>query len=134
MVSVRRVLRAVLRFRALDQVADTRVETVQIADHAQADAVRVQLADLALQRGDEQAHQERHFVVRTAPVFRTEGEQRQVFDALPGARLDGRAHRVDTARMARHARQAPLGGPTAVAIHDDRDMSRHRGDIRHAHG
>ena len=42
--------------------------------------------------------------------------------AKPRARLDGLADRIDAGPVALHARQMPLGGPPAVAVHDDRDM------------
>lgn len=119
---------------ALDQRADLVVEHGNVADDAQADAVGVQLADLAFERGDEKAHQERHFVGRTAPVLGTEREQRDEFDAAARAAFDGRANRVDAARVTGDARQAPLRRPTAIAVHDDRDVTRDSRDIGHGNG
>jgi len=119
-------------FRAANEVLNARIELRQVAHDAQADAVGVQLADLALERGHEMPHEERHFFHGPAPVFGAEREKRQIFDARARARLDGRTHRIDAARMARYARQTSLRRPAAVAVHDDRDVARNGCDIGYA--
>ena len=92
------------------------------------------VADFPFQRRDEQAHEEGNLVGRATPVFGTESEQRHEFDALARAAFDRRPHGVNAARMPGHARQAPLRRPTAVAVHDDRDMARDSRDIGYANG
>ncbi len=81
------------------------------------------LGDFALKRGDEQAHQDRDFLGRTAPVFRTERKKGEVFDAAFCAGFDDAAHRFHALGMARHARQEAFGGPASIAIHDDGNVT-----------
>jgi len=63
-----------------------------------------------------------------------EREERDEFDAAPRAAFDGRADRIDAARMTGDARQTPLGRPSAIAVHDDRDVTRDSRDIGHGNG
>ena len=112
MVSVSRVLRGGQRLAGGDQLADARVEARRVADDLEADAVLVQLGDFLLQRAQEQLHQDRHFVGRTAPVLAGEREQRQVFDAALDAGAHGRAHGFDALAMAGDARQHAAASPS----------------------
>jgi hypothetical protein len=95
-----------------------------VADHAQPDAVLVQLRDLLLERAEKELHQDVHFVGGPAPVLAGEREQRQVLDAALDRRADDRPHGLDALAVPGHARQQPLLGPAAVAVHDDRDVPR----------
>jgi hypothetical protein len=84
----------------------------------------VQFVHLLLERGEEQLHQELHFVRRTPPVLAAEGEKREVLDALVHTRLHGRAHGLEAALVTGHAREETLLRPASVAVHDDRDVAR----------
>jgi hypothetical protein len=87
--------------------------------------------DFAFQRGDEQAHQQRHFVCRTAPVLRAEREQGQIFDTALNAGFHDIPYCFDAFSMPRHTRHETLGRPATVAIHDDGDMAGYRRNIRY---
>ncbi|MNV41238.1 hypothetical protein D3C71_1328680 [compost metagenome] len=108
--------------RGHDQLLQAGFEGAQVADDMQPHALLVQLADLALQRLHEQAHQQRDLFGGPAPVLGTEGKQRQV--AHPGAPtgLDHAAHGLHALGMAGSARQQPPRSPSPVAIHDDGDV------------
>ena len=58
------------------------------------------------------------------PVLDGERIQRQHAEAETRGGLDGVAHGIDARAMAFHARQVALGGPAAVAVHDDGDVRR----------
>jgi hypothetical protein len=113
---------------------DARLEAGQIAHHFQPDVVLVQPRDLALERAQEQLHQEGHFLRRPAPVLAAEGEQGEVLDAGLDAAAGDRAHAFQAAAMPRHARQHALLGPAPVAVHDHRHVARHRAGARDADG
>jgi hypothetical protein len=89
-------------------------------------ASRVQLIDLAVQRLDEQPHQRADFLAGAAPVLAAEGEQGQGFDTPFHALTDAHPHRLDASLVAGLAWQAARLSPAAVAIHDDRDVTRRR--------
>ncbi len=129
MVTVRRVVALGLALGRGDHLLQLGIEAGKIADHLQADAVDVHLRHLALQRGDEEFHEEGNLIGGTPPVFRAESEQGQVFDAAQGAGLDHVAYRLDPFDMAGNARQETLGSPAAVAIHDHGNVARHRGSL-----
>jgi hypothetical protein len=57
------------------------VEGPKVSPHLEADAVVVQLADLLLERAQEELHEEGDFLGRAAPVLAREGEEREVLDA-----------------------------------------------------
>ena len=66
-------------------------------------------------------------VARTAPVVGGERPKREIFDADLGRRGRDAADIVGAMLMARQPRQTSLRRPSAVAIHDDRDVARDRG-------
>ena len=72
----------------------------------------------------EQHHQRADFGGRTLPVLDRERVERQHFEPEPRRGLDDVAHRVDAGAMPLDARQVPLPGPAAVAVHDDGDVAR----------
>src|SRR5690606_16449439 len=88
-------------------------------------AVRVELGDLALERVDEQRHEAADLVGRATPVLAREREERQGLDAGFGAAFDDGADRFDAGLMPGLAGPRPAPRPTAVAVHDDRDVARH---------
>ena len=108
--------------RGLRRGAQTRVQGMQIADEAQANPIRVQLGDLALERIDEQRHQAPHFLHGPPPVLAREREQREHLHARFCTTLDGGPHRLDAGLVARLARQRAAARPAAIAVHDDGDV------------
>ena len=74
-------------------------------------------------------HQRGHFAARAFPVFNREGIKRQNRNAKLGRTLHHLSHGVDTGTMPSDARQAPLSGPAAIAVHDDRDVGRQSGSV-----
>jgi len=91
----------------------------------------MQLAHFAAQRRHEQLHEEGDFLGRAAPVLGTEGEQGQVADATACRSFDRGAHGIKATAVPGHARQVTLGGPAAVAVHDDGNVARRIGGVRH---
>ena len=82
---------------------------------------RVQLQpEVALQ----ERHQRGDFRAGPLPVLDRERVERQYLDADARRRFDDIAYRVDAGSVAFDARQVALGRPPAVAVHDDRDVSR----------
>ena len=93
------------------------------ADHADLHAVLVQVGEIA---ADEAAHQPEQIVdllPRPRPVLRGEAEQSEMGDTKLERGLDRAPHAFDALTMTLGARQAALGGPAAIAVHDDRDMA-----------
>ena len=92
---------------------------------ADPDVVGVKLRQIVADETLQEAHEVRDLFGRPAPVLGREAVEGQV----PDAELAGRAHRppdrLDAAPMALEARQAALGRPAAVAVHDDGDVGRH---------
>ncbi len=81
-----------------------------------------QRLQLGAQVALEQHHQRADLGGGPLPVLDREGVERQHADAEPGGGLDGVAHRLDAGAMPFDARQVPLRGPAAVAVHDDGDV------------
>ena len=94
------------------------------------DAIAMHARHFTLQRHDKQFHQTRNFFLRTPPVFRTEGEQGQVFDTTIDAGFNNIAYPIDTLGMAGNAWQETLFRPPPIAVHDDCDMARNFNGIR----
>src|SRR5262245_7887109 len=94
------------------------------ADHAEADVVLEQRAQLEPQVALEQRHQRADLGRRPLPVLDREGVERQDLDAEPRRGFDHVAHRVDAGAVPFDARQVTLSRPASVAVHDDRDVSR----------
>ena len=121
-----------LRLAGGHELANAPIEHRRVADHLEADSVRVELRDLLLQRAHEELHQDRDFVGRAPPVLAGEREQRQELDVELDAGKDDGAHRLDAPPVAGDPRQHALLRPAAVAVHDDRDVARdggRRGDV-----
>ena len=74
---------------------------------------------LILERGQHESHERVYLRLRPVPVFRGEGIERQIFHAQPRTLSGDAAHGLDTGLVAVAAVLAPLGGPAAVAVHDD---------------
>src|SRR5689334_6584705 len=84
----------------------------------------MQLVDLAIQRLHEQPHECAHFFRGTAPVFAAEGKERQRLVLALHAFTDAHSHRLYAFLVTSLAWQATRAGPTAIAVHDDRDVTR----------
>ena len=97
----------------LDRVREGR----EITDHREPDAVLVELADLALQRQQEQLHQGADLGPGTLPVLAGEGEQGEGLDPALGGAADGGAHRLHAGMVATHAGEAARPRPAVVAVH-----------------
>jgi hypothetical protein len=80
---------------------------------------RAVLLDVAV----EEPHQAANLRRGAVPVLGGEREERQVGDAEIGAALDDLADPVRPAPMAVQSWQAAALGPSAVPVHDDRDMA-----------
>src|SRR5262249_11813809 len=72
----------------------------------------------------EQGHQEIQLRLRPLPILDAQAVERQLFDAQPTAFFHGGAYALNAALVPLDTRQTALPGPPAVAIHDDRDVSR----------
>ena len=105
------------------QVLQLDVEAGAVPDEAHPDVVGLERAGLFLDIAAKQAHQAGDLDLGPLPVLGRKAKDRQVFNALIGAGLDNLAHPLGPRVMAEQARATAHGRPTAVAIHDDRDMA-----------
>ncbi len=71
-----------------------------------------------------QAHNEGHFLLRSAPVLRGEGVEGEVLDAEIDGGQDDTLSRLDALAVTLCAGQVPLDRPSAVTIHDNADVAR----------
>ena len=93
-------------------------------NHAKADVVPEERAQLEAKIALEQRHQRVDFGARSLPVLDRKRVQREHADAQPRRRLYHVANRVDPGTMALDTGQVPLRRPAAVAVHDDRHVRR----------
>src|SRR6187399_2860826 len=100
--------------------------TLALANELEAHAVALQLGQLMVQRLDEQVHQRLDFGARSLPVFAAECEQGERLDIAAHTFLDAQAHRLDSGAVPCMTFLSPQAGPPAIAVHDDRDMTRLR--------
>ena len=110
--------------RRENEFLQPRLESREIADHVQPHALLFQLADFALQRLDEQPHQQGDLFGGTPPVLGAEREQRQVAHAGAPAGLDHAPDGLHAPGVSRRAGQQTPRRPPAVAVHDDGDVLR----------
>ena len=104
-------------FRRLDQRL---AQLVVVADKAQANAVRVELGDLAVERLEKQRHDPTDLVGGAIEILTRERKERQGLDAELGRNADCFPYRLDSTLVACGSRQSLALGPAAIAIHDDR--------------
>ena len=78
------------------------------------------LGDIAAEQG----HKTCHFDLRPFPVFCRESKNCQILDAKTRASFYDFAHAFGARMMPEQTRPAPLCRPTAIAIHDDRNVTR----------
>ncbi len=72
----------------------------------------------------EQLHQEADLGARPVPILIGEDEQGEVGDADLACGLDHGAHRILAAAMALRTGKPVLARPSAVAVHNDRNVAR----------
>src|SRR5262245_25540347 len=109
----------------LEAAADRQRHAGRAADHAQAHLVVHEIRQLVVDRLLEQPHQHRHLVLGPVPVFRRERVQGEEAQARGVRRTDDGARGLDPLAVTRHAWQAALGRPAAVAGHDDGHVRGH---------
>src|SRR5688500_20379227 len=93
----------------------------------------MQAIDFVVQGLEETIHEHRYFFARPLPVLAREREQRQHLDIPLGAVLDDLLDRAHTHAMTGRTWQSASRGPTTVAIHDHRDVTRHAARTRVLH-
>ena len=111
--------------RLTDTRADFRSEALDVADHPEAHVVLMQLPRLAIERREEQVHEQPHLLLRTPPVLARKREQRKVGNAVVTTGLDQIAHPFHALTVAGDTRQSAPTRPAAVAIHDDGNVPWH---------
>ena len=99
-------------------------ELVHPAEQPNADALATKLVGLAADGALEQAEEAMDLVVRAGPVLAAEGVQGQHRDTAPDGVAEDLADGFHAGGMSVELRQALLAGPAAVAVHDDRDVTR----------
>src|SRR5439155_4943331 len=105
-------------------------ELVFAADDMKSNIVLEQRAELKTQIPLEKRHQRVDLRSRALPVLDGKRVERQHVDPQARGGLDDVAHRIDAGAVAFDARQMPLRGPPAVAVHDDCDV---RGELLEVH-
>ena len=113
-------------FRLTDTLLQPTREGGRIADHTQLDIVGLHVPDFALQRGQEQIHQQTDLGLRTPPVLTAEGKQGEHLDAVPNAFLYRAANAGHPGLVSGVTGLAAGLGPATVAVHDDRHVLRDR--------
>src|SRR3989338_9212402 len=111
--------------RLTDARADFRSEALDVADYPKAHIVLMQLPRLAIERREEQVHQQPHLLLRATPVLARKRKQREMANAVIATGLDQIAHPLHTLAVAGDTRQSAPACPAAVAIHDDGDVLWH---------
>src|SRR6478672_7551759 len=86
----------------------------------------MQIGKVAPDEAPHEAEQIVDFLPRARPILRREAEQREMGDAELERSLDRAPHAIHALAMTLGARQAPLGCPAAIAIHNDGDAPRYR--------
>ena len=109
-------------FAALDLCEQRLTQPVATTDHVQADGLGAAAVGLRDEVAAQQTEQRFDLVTGPMPVVAGEGVQGESIDALPRGGERHRFHDARTGAVTCQARQIALGGPAAVAIHDDRDM------------
>ena len=109
-----------------DLRADILRQNSQVAQHAHSYAALEHGFRRFLQIGAEQVHQRIDFILRTLPVFGRKCIDREILHANVLAVGGNGAERLRADLVTGLARQTAFLGPAAVAVHDYRNMTRHR--------
>src|SRR6185436_18044071 len=107
-----------------DRTARLGGKLLQSAEQADANALPTQFVGLAADRGFQQAEEATDLIVRSRPVLATEGVQREYRHATSDGVAEDLADGLDPRRVAVELRKALLARPAAIAVHDDRDVTR----------
>ena len=97
-----------------------------LPDDFETHVIFIQLRRFGFEIVDEIFHQRVHFVLRAVPILGGKSVEREIFDAEFAGGADDDARRFRALPMPLDARQPALLRPTAVAVHDDRDVLRQR--------
>src|SRR5258705_3205548 len=109
-------------YDVVDAASHAGRQSVGPAEHAESSVASHQLGQLRVDRPLEQAHEHRDLVGRAAPVLGRERVEGQVAEAQRRGGANDRASRLHALVVSGHARQAAMGRPASVAVHDDGDM------------
>ena len=109
--------------RVVDGALKVFRECIPVPDDADADARLQQGLFPAGKGGREDFHEGGHFRRGTTPVFTRKGKDGKRPDAEAHRRLHHAFEREHPLAMAFRTRKKPRSRPTAVAVHDDRNVS-----------
>jgi hypothetical protein len=110
-------------FRAVRSVARA-ISFLTFSASLKLDVLAIDFVEFDANVTPQHAHQRVDFITRSLPVFGGKGVQRQSTQTHTRASINGGAHRFDTSLVTCDSRMASLRGPTAVPVHDDRDVPR----------
>src|SRR5262252_5528875 len=114
------------------QASNFRLKTLALANDAHAHIVFMKLRKVVADETAQQAHQIADFGGRSRPVLGAERIDGQNLDAQFADRPHGATQGFDATAVALAARQAALGSPPAVAVHDEGHVARRlEAGIRH---
>ena len=119
--------------RPADQRACLLIQNAQIAQKAQTVPIPLHRVDALVQILLEKAHNAVHLVLRTLPVFRGKGVDRQIVDPELLAIGADAAEHLRARPVPCRARKTPLLRPATVAVHDNRNMRRQVGFVNLPH-
>src|SRR6185437_1563101 len=94
-----------------------------IADQPQPDFFLLERLELAFEIETHQGRQIGDLLFASAPVFGREGVDRQDLDAVVRSRLERPSNGFGARAMPGGPREAALLRPTAIPVHDDRDVA-----------
>jgi hypothetical protein len=87
----------------------------------------MQFSHILANKATQEVEQKRNLSGGPRPIFRTEGINREVFNAEIGGRSHGAAQGINACLMSRRPWQSTVCSPTPIAIHDNSNMTGHNG-------
>src|SRR5690242_2852717 len=97
-----------------------------VADEGEPNAFLHEPRELAIEVEAHQPLEVGNLLLTPPPILGREGVEREHLDAVIDGRLHRTPHGLGSGLVPSHARKAAPFGPAAVAIHDDRDVTRTR--------
>ena len=97
----------------------------EVPEESQANVLLVKERKLVHQRRGKEVHEKIDLALRAPPVLRGERVDGEGVKAKAHAGRNRLAQRVDARDVALGPVEAARGGPSAVSVHDDRDMRGH---------